>query len=117
MTRCGTPARAAAPTTLRPARKVSRHWAATLSGSSLQRAPFELAAVVVVEVVEDAGLADEESPVDEVGLEVRLLDEPLDPRAVEVEQPEPGGRVDGGDGEQLPLGAVEVHQVVEVHVA
>src|SRR3954465_10021160 len=72
--------------------------------------------LVALDVVEDAGLEDEEAPVDPAAVAGGLLAERLDAVALERERAEAAGRLDRRQGREHALLAVEFDQGADVDV-
>src|SRR5687768_7311788 len=71
---------------------------------------------VAVDVVEDAGLKDEEGAVDPLIDMLGLLIETRDAVAVDGEVAEPAGLPDSGDRGKLAVGAVEGQEALEIDI-
>src|SRR4051794_34794344 len=72
--------------------------------------------LVALDVVEDAGLEDEEAPVDPATVAGGLLAERLDPVSLERERTEAAGRLDRRQGREHALLAVEFDEGADVDV-
>jgi hypothetical protein len=74
--------------------------------------------LVMVDVIDDAWLADKETAVDEAAVSGGLFAESVDLGSVrrEIQSPEPTGLVHSSDGREPPLFAVEAHKRGDVDI-